>query len=83
VRNAVNYASQDALEEHEEVMDLGGESPLTDLESEEGVKSPPKRKRRRVKPTEPVVYDIPPVETKKSAFKGKNGDPNSGAFSSL
>lgn len=80
----VNYASQAAVEEHEEGVDLGTESPLTDLESEEAVEPPPKRKRRRrVKITEPVVYDIPPVETKTSTFKGERGDTNSHALSSL
>ena len=82
-RTVANYASQTAIEEHEEVMDPGFESPLTDLESEGAVVPPPKRKRRRVKIAEPVVYDIPPVETKTSTFKGKNGEPISGAISSL
>lgn len=54
-------------------MDLGTESPLTDLEPEESAEPPPKKKRRkRVKAIEPVVYDIPPVETKMATFKGTN-----------
>ena len=82
-RTVANYASQTAVEEHKEVLDLGFESPLTDLESEGAVEPPPKRKRRRVKVAEPVVHDIPPVETKTSAFKGKSGDPISRAILSL
>ena len=74
-RTIVNYANQMAVEEHEEVMDPGSESPLTDLESEGPAEPPPKRKRRRAKVVQPVVYDIPPVETKASTFRGKDGDP--------
>jgi hypothetical protein len=75
-RTVVNYASQMAVEEHE-VVDPDPESPLTDLESEGAAEPPPKRKRRRrVKVLEPVVYDIPPVETKTSTFKGRSGDPS-------
>ena len=74
-RTAVNYASQMAVEEHEEAMDPGSESPLTDLESEGATEPAPKKKRRRVKVVEPVVYDIPHVETKMSAFKGRSGGP--------
>ena len=52
-------------------MDPGTESPLTELESEGSAEPPPKKKRgRRVKVTEPVVYHIPPVETKTTTFKG-------------
>jgi len=73
-RTVVNYASQMAVEEPEGVIDPGSESPLTDLESEGAAEPPPKRKRRRrVKVAEPVVYDIPPVETKSSTFKGESG----------
>jgi len=70
-RTVVNYASQEAAEDHEEPTDPGSESPLTDLESEGATEPPPRKKRRRkVKVAEPVVYDIPPVETKTSTFKG-------------
>lgn len=73
-RTAVNYASQVAVGEPEEPTDLGSESPLTDLESEGSAEPPPREKRRRkAKVVEPVVYDIPPVETKTSTFKGMNG----------
>lgn len=76
-RNVVNYASQTAVEEHEETMDLSFEGPLTDLDSE-GTTEPPqkRRQRRRAAATEPIVYDIPPVKTKASTFKGENEDPN-------
>ena len=70
-RTVVNYASQAATEG--EPIDLGAGSPLTDLESEETTEPPPKKKqRRRVKVVEPVVYDIPPVETKTTTFEGTN-----------
>lgn len=73
-RTVANYASQMAVEGHEGVMGSVSESPLADLESEGAAEPPPKRKRRRrVKVAEPVVYDIPPVETKTSTFKGKSG----------
>lgn len=72
-RTVVNYSDQVAIEKHGERMDLGTESPLTDLEPEESAEPPPKKKRRkRVKAIEPVVYDIPPVETKMTTFKGTN-----------
>lgn len=74
MRTAVDYVGQVAIEEHEGPMDLGAESPLTDLESEETAEPLPKKKRRRrVKVVEPVVYDISPVETKTTSFKGTNG----------
>jgi len=82
-RIVVNYANQMAVEEHEEAMDPGSESPLTDLEFEGPAEPPPKRKRRRAKVVEPVVYDIPPVETKASTFRGRSGDPISRVVSSL
>ena len=62
----------------EEVQDAEGEKPeadeafdgpLTDIDDEPAEKSPKKR-RRRTKTQEPVVYDIPPVETKSTDFKG-------------
>ncbi|KAH9903260.1 UV-endonuclease UvdE-domain-containing protein [Cubamyces lactineus] len=54
--------------------DTGFESPLTELDDEPPVAEAPKKKRtRRKKNTEPVVYDIPPVETKTTSFKGRLG----------
>ena len=71
-RAVVNYASP-AATEYGEPIDPSAESPLTDLESEETAGPPPKKKRRRrVKVVEPVVYDIPPVETKTTTFGGAN-----------
>ena len=56
-------------EEREE--DLGSESPLTELEDEQpSSPSPPKKRRRKTKVVEPVVYDIPPVESKMTTFRG-------------
>lgn len=56
-------------EEREE--DLGSESPLTELEDEQPASpSPPKKRRRKTKVVEPVVYDIPPVESKMTTFRG-------------
>jgi hypothetical protein len=56
-------------EEREE--DLGSESPLTELEDEQPPSpSPPKKRRRKTKVVEPVVYDIPPVESKMTTFRG-------------
>ena len=47
------------------------ESPLTDLDGEE---APAKKKRaRRKKVTEPVIYDIPPVERKETKYTGRLG----------
>ncbi|KZT63510.1 UV-endonuclease UvdE [Daedalea quercina L-15889] len=49
------------------------ESPLTELEDGDGG-SPAKKKRiRRKRAAEPVVYDIPPVERKHTAFTGRLG----------
>ena len=59
---------QDAEEEKSEG-DEAFDGPLTDLDDEPAEKSPKKR-RRRTKTQEPVVYDIPPVETKSTDFKG-------------
>ena len=70
-RAIVNYARQVAIQEPEGPTDLGAESPLTDLESEETTEPLPKNKRRsRAKIVEPVVYNIPPVEIKTTTFKG-------------
>ena len=80
----VNYASPTAVEEHEEAMDLSFEGPLTDLDSEGTTEPPQKRKqRKRAKAAEPVVYDIPPVKTKASTFKGESEDPNPPTVPSL
>ncbi|KAH9925003.1 UV-endonuclease UvdE [Epithele typhae] len=52
------------------------EGPLSELDEDPGDKAPPKKKRqrrRRRKNDEPVVYDIPPVETKTTTFKGRLG----------
>ena len=47
------------------------ESPLTDLDGEE---APVKKKRaRRKKVTEPIVYDILPVERKETKYTGRLG----------
>ncbi|KAH9848153.1 UV-endonuclease UvdE-domain-containing protein [Lenzites betulinus] len=54
--------------------DTGFESPLTDLEEDPVVEEEaPKKRTRKKKLTEPVVYDIPPVETKTTTFKGRLG----------
>jgi hypothetical protein len=71
-RTVVNYARQMAAEEHERPVDLGAESPLTDLEPEE-IAEPKKKRKRMLKVVEPVVYDIPPVEIKTTSFKGMDG----------
>ena len=73
-RAVVNYASQMAVKGHENPIDPALESPLTDFEPEGSPEPlPPKKRRRKAKILEPVVYDIPPVEMKTSAFRGKNG----------
>jgi hypothetical protein len=73
-RTVVNYAAGVTAGEHEEPVDPGAESPLTDLGPEGSTEPPPKKKRRRrAKATEPVVYDIPAVETKTTTFKGMGG----------
>lgn len=59
---------QDAEWEKPEA-DEAFDGPLTDIDDEPAEKSPKKR-RRRTKTQEPVVYDIPPVETKSTDFKG-------------
>jgi hypothetical protein len=51
--------------------DSGSESELTELEDEQlDLPHPPKKRRRKTKVTEPVVYDIPPVESKMTTFRG-------------
>lgn len=70
-RTVVNYAPQVAAEERKRPTVSRAESPLTDPESDQVAEPPPKKKRRRrANLTEPVVYDIPPVETKTTSFKG-------------
>jgi hypothetical protein len=45
--------------------------PLTDLgdDSDQHV-SPPKKRRRKAKVIEPAAYDIPPVESKTTTYRG-------------
>ena len=66
---AARTKSASIQQEREE--DLGSESPLTELEDEQPPSpSPPKKRRRKTKVVEPVVYDIPPVESKMTTFRG-------------
>ncbi|THH21408.1 hypothetical protein EW146_g129 [Bondarzewia mesenterica] len=51
-------------------VDSGLETPLT--EPDEAV-SPPKKRRRKTKKSEPVVYDIPTYEPKTTTYKGRLG----------
>ncbi|KZV67692.1 UV-endonuclease UvdE [Peniophora sp. CONT] len=52
-------------------LDEGELSPLSALEEEDG---PPKKKRRRTKKNaEPEVYEIEPVETKDTTWRGRLG----------
>ncbi|KAI0329819.1 UvdE-domain-containing protein [Cubamyces sp. BRFM 1775] len=51
--------------------DGGFESPLTELDDDPPVEE--ETPKRRKKNAEPVIYDIPPVETKPSTFKGRLG----------
>lgn len=44
------------------------DSPLTEIE--EDAPEPPKKKRRRTKVVEPVVYNIPDVEKLNTTWKG-------------
>lgn len=44
------------------------DSPLTEIE--EDAPEPPKKKRRRTKVVEPVVYNIPDVEKLNTMWKG-------------
>ncbi|KAH9993331.1 UV-endonuclease UvdE-domain-containing protein [Russula compacta] len=48
------------------------ESPLTELEDDQPA-LPPKKRRRKTKAIEPVVYDIPPVESKTTTYRGRLG----------
>lgn len=58
----------------ESKVDAGFESPLTDLDDDGSadVKTPKKKQTRKQKVKEPVVYDIPTVETKTTTFKGEH-----------
>ncbi|TFK86218.1 UV-endonuclease UvdE [Polyporus arcularius HHB13444] len=61
---------QDAVEgEQDDAFD----GPLTDPDDELAEEKLPKKRKRRTKTQEPVVYDIPPVETKITNFKGRLG----------
>ncbi|KAI0761361.1 UV-endonuclease UvdE [Trametes elegans] len=67
--------AEEPEQDAEEKADAGFESPLTELEEDALVEevSPKKKRARRKKHAEPVVYDIPPVETKTTTFKGRLG----------
>ncbi|KAI0719762.1 UV-endonuclease UvdE-domain-containing protein [Cerioporus squamosus] len=60
--------TEEVQEEDEKEEDDAFDGPLTDLDDEPAEKSP-KKKWRRTKVQEPVVYDIPPVETKTTNFR--------------
>ena len=69
---AVNYA-EDRTQETDGQAEDAFDGPLTELEEDELVDedpAPKKKKRTRRKVLEPVVYDIPPVETIETSFKG-------------
>ncbi|GBE89775.1 UV-endonuclease UvdE-domain-containing protein [Sparassis latifolia] len=70
VKKSVTY-TEVTLTADAEANEVGVESPLTDLEEAE--ESPTKKRMRRGKNEEPVVYDIPPVVQKETAFKGRLG----------
>ena len=68
---AAQTKSVNLQQEREEGLGSGFESPLTELEDEQPLSpSPPKKRRRKTKVVEPVVYDIPPVESKMTTFRG-------------
>jgi hypothetical protein len=48
------------------------ESPLTELElkGQQQPQSPTRKRRRKTEVVEPVVYDIPPVESKTTTYQG-------------
>ncbi|CCL99383.1 uncharacterized protein FIBRA_01401 [Fibroporia radiculosa] len=64
--------AQEEVEEAKALVDNGEDSPLTQLESDDEPK-PVKKRQRRKKELEPVVYDIPEVERKETAFTGRLG----------
>ncbi|TBU47156.1 UV-endonuclease UvdE [Dichomitus squalens] len=67
--------TEDVTQQVDDSLDNAFDGPLTDLEEDELVdeEPSPKKKRRRKKVEEPIVYDIPPVETKETNFKGRLG----------
>ena len=72
--------TEEVVQGVDELLDDAFDGPLTDLEEDEAEEASPKKKRRsRKKVEEPIVYDIPPVETKETNFKGElsseTGDP--------
>lgn len=74
-KKAVIY-TEDTLQEADGREDDAFDGPLTELEEDELADekpAPKKQKRTRKKVSEPVVYDIPPVETIKTSFKGRLG----------
>ena len=72
-KKAVNYA-EDRTQETDGWAEDAFDGPLTALEEDELVDedlAPKKKKKRtRRKVLEPVVYDIPPVETMETSFRG-------------
>ncbi|KAI0357706.1 UV-endonuclease UvdE [Trametes cingulata] len=66
---------EEDVPESQSKQDSGFESPLTELDEEAPAEeaSPKKKRARRKKNAEPVVYDIPPVETKETTFRGRLG----------
>ncbi|KAI0786945.1 UV-endonuclease UvdE-domain-containing protein [Abortiporus biennis] len=74
-KKAVSYV--ESVPAEESIPDNDYESPLTDLDelgqNEDLEKSTPKKRKRRQKITEPVIYEIPPVERKETNFKGRLG----------
>ncbi|KAM5546068.1 hypothetical protein V8D89_000194 [Ganoderma adspersum] len=74
-KNTVDYA-EDRLQGVDGRADDAFDGPLTELEEDELVDeepAPKKKRRARNKVVEPVVYDIPPVETMETSFKGRLG----------
>ena len=73
-KKAVDHA-EDRTQETDGQAEDAFDGPLTELEEDELVDEDPapkkkKKKRTRKKVLEPVVYDIPPVETMETSFKG-------------
>jgi hypothetical protein len=57
------------IQDRKKLDEKGEESPLTDLDDDQPV-SPPKKRQRKAKVVEPVVYDILPVESKTTTYQG-------------
>ncbi|KAH9974004.1 UV-endonuclease UvdE [Lactifluus volemus] len=57
------------IQNRKKLDEKGEESPLTDLDDDQPV-SPPKKRQRKAKVVEPVVYDILPVESKTTTYQG-------------